>query len=110
VQALWSSYGYLFIGTYFSVYFITLGGAFVLVRADCIPGPDVNEWLQGSFVKAWFFPNRDLHLSPFVSDFLKAWLVTKLTEPVRAVVTIAAVPMLARTLPPRIMRLLRPKP
>ena len=106
---LWTTYGYLFIGTYFGVYFVTLSGAFVLVRNKYIPGPDVNEWLQGSFIKRNMFPNTDIQLSPMVSDFLKAWLVTKLTEPVRAGVTILSMPLLTRYLPARLLLLLRPK-
>jgi hypothetical protein len=79
----------------------------VLVRKGYVPGPDPAEWLRTSSLKAWLLPNTDIPLSPAVSDFLKAWLLTKLTEPVRAVLTIIAVPVLARRLPGRIMAFLR---
>ncbi len=79
----------------------------MLVRKGYVPGPDPAEWLRTSSLKAWLLPNTDIPLSPAVSDFLKAWLLTKLTEPVRAVLTIIAVPVLARRLPGRIMAFLR---
>ncbi len=51
IQALWNNYGYLFIGTYFGVYFITLGSSFVLVHSGWLQGPDLNAWLHSSFLK-----------------------------------------------------------
>ena len=43
-------------------------------------------------------------LSRFWSDFLIAWLFTKTTEPVRLIVTLTLLPVLARRLPLSVLR------
>lgn len=50
-QGLWTSYGYLFVGTYLSVYVVVLGGTFGLIRAGFIPAPDISAWVNSSRVK-----------------------------------------------------------
>jgi hypothetical protein len=57
----------------------------------------------------WFPSVATVELSPLVENFLKAWLLTKLTEPVRAGVTLVALPVLTRKLPPRLLALLQRK-
>lgn len=106
-QGLWKSYGYLFIGTYFSIYFIVLGSTYVLVRRGVLPGPDIGEWINSTRLKRWVCPDKDLHLSKRGSDFLTAWLITKTTEPARAAITIVAIPVMVRYLPATALRFLR---
>jgi hypothetical protein len=100
------TYGYFAVATYLGVYVITLAGLFGLVRAGAIRGPDVNTWLNNWSVKK-AFTDKPVHLSPVATDFGVAWLLTKTTEPVRLVVTLAILPVLARRVPASVARLFR---
>ncbi len=110
VQAMWRQYGYLFVATYLSVYVVTLSGTYALVENGVIAGPDVNEWLKTSTVKQMVFGDREVRCPPVLVNFMTAWLLTKLTEPVRAAVTVALIPIAVRRLPPRLLRALRVEP
>lgn len=47
----------------------------------------------------WADPLRELiEKNPSVANFALAWIMTKFTEPVRAVATLAVVPRIARAL------------
>lgn len=108
-QETWRAYGYLFVGTYFGIYFLVLGSAYCLVRCGAIPAPDLNTWVNDSRVKKWVSPDKHLHLSKAASDFLTAWLIVKTTEPIRAAATIVAVPVMVRYLPIAVLSKLKVK-
>jgi hypothetical protein len=105
------SYGYLTVAAYLGVYVVTLFSIFGLVRAGVIRGPDVNSWLNNWRVKK-AITDKPVALSPVATDFGVAWLLTKTTEPLRLVATIALMPVLVRRLPPVLARIFRvpPKP
>jgi Protein of unknown function (DUF1279) len=97
------SYGTLAVVTYFSVYLITLSGLFILVNFKMIKGPDVNKFLNEWSVKK-FFIEKEVHIEPKYQDFATAWVLTKLTEPVRLGVTVAMLPFLVKKLPASILQ------
>lgn len=103
------SYGYLTIATYLSVYVATLFSIFGLVRVGVIRGPDVNAWLNNWRVKK-AISDKPIALSPVATDFGVAWLLTKTTEPVRLIVTIALMPAIVRRLPPFLARVFKVPP
>ena len=104
---MWRSYGYLFVGGYFGLYFCTLGGLFFCVHSGIVKGPDVNTWINKSSFKQYIKKEGDIALSPLVTELLTAWLVTKTTEPLRFGITVVTVPLLVRYLPLTWLRLLR---
>lgn len=67
-------------------------------------GPDVNAWINGSSIKK-YFTDAEVKLSPFWTKFLTAWALTKTTEPLRIVGTAAALPVVVRYLPARLLQL-----
>lgn len=109
VKKLFTSYGWFAVATYGGVYVGTLSTIFLLIRTGVwVPAPfDVGAYLNAWSIKKALLGDEPLNLPPALSDFLFAWLLTKTTEPVRLVVTIAAVPWLVRHAPVRLLRLLR---
>jgi hypothetical protein len=63
----------------------------------------VNAWINGSSIKK-FFTESEVKLSPFWSEFLTAWALTKTTEPLRIVGTAAALPVVVRYMPARLLQ------
>ena len=111
LKKLFVSYGWFAVATYGGVYVSTLAGLFALVRLGAIGSPvDVGSVLDAWSIKKALLGDEPLNLNPAVSDFLVAWLLTKTTEPLRLVTTIAIVPFLVRHTNPAILRFLRVPP
>lgn len=108
-KAMMSQYGYLAVATYFGVYLVTLGSLYGLVTAGVIAAPTggVDEFINSWSVKKALLGEEPLHISPGFTGFATAWLLTKTTEPLRLVVTIGAVPAIARWAPASVLRMLR---
>jgi len=92
------SYGYLALATYFAIYVVTLTGVYNLVKARVLVGADPRPWVRDFWLKKRLF-GEEAELPDWGVDFATAWLYTKLTEPARALVTLALVPVLAARLP-----------
>jgi hypothetical protein len=102
LKGLAKQYGWFVAATYFGVYLVTLAGVFVLVKAGVVAGPSpasVNNFLTTNFIKRMLLGDRTIAVPLEFVDFATAWVITKTTEPVRLVVTIAIVPALARRMP-----------
>lgn len=98
VKILFKRYGYFAVATYLGVYVLTLFGLYGVVKLGLITGPDVNAFINNWSVKK-FFTDKDIEIPDGIRDFMTAWVMTKMTEPVRLVATIALVPFLVRRLP-----------
>jgi hypothetical protein len=118
IKLLYNKYGRVAIGTYISVYIgslFTIFGLFdsgVMLMSDLpfdldinrdgkVDMGDVNSMYQ--LVITYFKLDDYIDpetLSPRQGNFLLAWLTTKLTEPLRALVTIVVTPPIARRLYP----------
>ncbi len=68
-----------------------------------IAGPDVNAWINNSSIKK-YFTESEVKLSPFWAEFLTAWALTKTTEPLRIIGTAAALPVVVRYMPARLLQ------
>lgn len=96
-------YGYLTLATYLGVYVMTLASLYALVRLGAIEGPDVNAFINAMHIKkALYAP--DIAIPPVMLQFGTAWVLTKMTEPVRLAVTVVAIPIIARRAPPAFLR------
>lgn len=89
---LWHDYGYVGVGTYLSIYVGTLGMLYVAVRSGALGADTVLNIVTKLGLES-HFPSD---ISSKKGDFLIAWVATKLTEPVRASLTMAVTPRLAR--------------
>ena len=105
---MFKQYGAFAVVTYLSVYVTTLGMLYVGVKLGLIAKPDVNTWINNWRVKK-FFMDTPVDIPDSIMDFAVAWVLTKTTEPIRLVVTIAILPFLVKRLPPGARRLFRMK-
>lgn len=106
LKDLASKYGWLPVATYLGVYVVVLSGMFVLVKAGVVHGPDaegISTFVNGWFVKRAVMGDAVVTIPAGFIDFATAWVLTKTTEPVRLVATIAVVPALARRLSPQLL-------
>jgi Protein of unknown function (DUF1279) len=107
VKEMMSKYGYVAIGTYLSVYLLTLGSIFTALDFDIFNAAtfgldplhmikkvcDLIENTTGNTsIPAYINKN------PTVGTFAIAWIMTKFTEPVRLGLTILIVPKVSRIL------------
>jgi len=109
---LWRRYGWVAIGTYASLYVVTLGSVFAVFHFDVVEpelivgDPRVavekiirfiqkqEEHVPGlAMVEPYLEVLRD---RPVATDLALAWLTAKLTEPARMLLTIGLTPRLAR--------------
>lgn len=99
-------YGPVAIVTYLGVYVTTLGLLFGAVEAGVNPfdyGVDSGNMVEKATGMlegySWGEPVVEaIRKNPHVGNFALAWILTKFTEPLRALVTIGIVPRIARAL------------
>lgn len=106
IRLMVQRYGKVAVVTYLGVYVTTLGLLFGAIESGVNPfdyGVDsgnmvdkVTGMLEGY---SWGEPVvESIRKNPHVGNFALAWILTKFTEPLRAVVTIGIVPRIARAL------------
>jgi len=106
-KTLWKKYGYVAIGTYLSIYVVTLSSIFLSLDFDLFNAGtfgfdpnaavfkvcDLFETVTGSKALPAYIKEN-----PRVGTFAIAWVMTKFTEPIRFGVTLAIVPKISRML------------
>lgn len=97
------NYGPLTLTAYFALYLVVLGSFWGLVELGTVKGPDVNKWINNSRIKH-AITEDEIHLSPYLTNFLTAWLLTKTTEPFRMGAILFIMPALLRYLPLPMLR------
>lgn len=110
LKVLFKRYGRLTLVTYLGVYVLTLSGLYALVRCGLVAGPDVNAFINGWFVKKAVLGDVEVHVPAAWGDFATAWVLTKTTEPLRLVATLAVVPVIVRRAPHSVLRFLKALP
>lgn len=107
LKELAKRYGWFPVATYLGIYVIALTGIYILVKAGAVTGPSperINNFINNWFIKKAIVGDKVLTVPPGIIDFATAWVLTKTTEPVRLVTTIAIVPAVARRLPPHVLQ------
>lgn len=106
-KEMWKNYGVVAVGTYLSLYVMTLGSIFTSLDFDLFSASSVGfdpvaavkkvcdlvEYVSGNDS----LPNY-IRENPRVGTFAIAWVITKFTEPARLVLTLYIVPKIARYL------------
>jgi hypothetical protein len=97
MQKLFVEYGVIAIGIYFVIFFSVWLGFFIAVKTGVEVGPgmsqkitDVEAWVAGK-LPAWTG-----HFASTIAMAFVAWVATKLTQPLRIVVTLVSTPFIAR--------------
>lgn len=93
LRELWHKYGVFAIGTYGVIYVTTLGALYAGVSSHMFGAGDATQLLQ------YLGLDRFLDMTQIngaVGNFTVAWLLAKLTEPIRMAVTVMITPSVAR--------------
>jgi len=106
-KRIWNRYGFLAIGTYAALYITTLGSIFISLDLNIFDAttfgfdPEIAVLKVCDFVES-LTGNRDfpgyIRQNPRVGTFALAWIMTKVTEPLRLAITLAVLPQMARML------------
>jgi len=105
VKELWSSYGYVALGTYFGIYLATLSSIFLCLDYDIFNAASVGLDPAEAVNKVCNLIERTTGYTsvpeyikqyPKLGTFAVAWVMTKFTEPIRAGVTLVIVPRIAK--------------
>jgi hypothetical protein len=95
-RELWDNYGMVFLGTYASVYLMTLGTVYEIVAMKHIDAHSVVAYLHHIGLDNY------MDLTPIATskagNFALAWILTKFTEPLRLAFTVTITPSFARFL------------
>ena len=113
-QKAWKRYGSVFVVTYFSVYFSSIGILFFLFDSGLLlpgdlpthsiefdghdaddGGASVFRFIMERFGLGDYIPQE---ITPRMGNFAIAWLTTKIIEPLRALLTLGLTPLFARAL------------
>ncbi len=113
LRGMVQKYGTVFLGTYFTVYFSTLGLLFTGIESGALDPAYVMSWVSEDAdakttvqVVTEFMGHYSLtrpyvpviESNPEVANLGVAWIAVKFTEPIRFGITVAIVPRLARYL------------
>jgi len=90
-RVFWDRYGLVFIGTYFTLYFGTLGALYVAFSKGWAGSVDVLQ-----FAKYFGLEESVANVNPKTAHFTLAWVATKFTEPLRLGGAVLITPPLAR--------------
>ncbi|CAM9292918.1 unnamed protein product [Chrysoparadoxa australica] len=105
-RTMWRQYGIVAVGTYFSVYGLTLGSLYLVFDAGFLTDADVPQAGQGALetisgwidklpesLSKWIKKIGDkMQEDPSVRSLVLAWLTAKATEPLRIFLTIGITP------------------
>jgi Protein of unknown function (DUF1279) len=110
LKEMWRRYGLVAVGTYFGIYFSTLGGLYFVFEYGFMTASDVPaggehaiatlkslierlpDWLE-KYVNTLYVKMQE---EPRFRNFALAWITTKVTEPVRLFLTAVVTPRVAR--------------
>lgn len=95
-RALWNKYGYIGLGTYFGVYFLTLSSFFLATSSGILTGDQVNAWAEQLHLQNHIDIRKLEKVDSVWGRALVAWIATKLVEPLRLFVTVTITPTVAK--------------
>lgn len=94
-KVIMKRYGPVAVGTYGALYVGTLGALYTAISTDLIGSRDALSFLHDVGLDRWIDVSS---INPKAGNFMLAWVLAKVTEPVRLGATIVIVPPLARVL------------
>lgn len=97
-RVLWRRYGAVAVVTYIGVYVGTLGAMYGAVTYGILGRADAVSMVEYFGLEQYLIDANEVKSAK--TKWAVAWLLTKLTEPLRAALTVAITPPLARTVAP----------
>jgi len=96
IASLWRLYGWVGIGTYISIYALSLASLFLVVKNGAISGQDALRLVSFLHLSDRVDVEKLNSVDSWWGQFLVAWVLTKVVEPLRALLTLAITPFIAR--------------
>ena len=106
MKSYWRAYGWVFVGTYFGVYFSFLGGIYAALDNDLFlassMGVDPANAVKMAVNLVEKISMDRIHLSDYVNENPKAgtfavgWAITKVLEPLRFLISASLTPSVAK--------------
>ncbi|KAF0973000.1 hypothetical protein FDP41_008664 [Naegleria fowleri] len=81
------TYGFMGLFLYFFMYFSTLGFLFVILHQNILPTRQVLEFLSENGFRSFIGDSEKLETSQKYANFVLAYIVNRLLEPIRLVMT-----------------------
>jgi len=111
LKLLWKQYGYVALGTYVSAYVGMLLFTYGLASAGVIPAGDAVKFIEwagldiSDLSRGYVTPENIENYGPQAGRVFTAWLLTKISEPLRIIFTLSVTPAISRRLgyaPPKV--------
>ncbi|SCO68639.1 conserved Plasmodium protein, unknown function [Plasmodium vivax] len=96
VKRFFQKYGYIGLGTYFVVFFVTFSCCYFFVHFKYISLSDVTYWSEKMHLTKYVDDNLQKKIDSLWGELLFAYIASKVTEPVRIVITILITPYIAK--------------
>jgi hypothetical protein len=88
-------YGAIGVTVHFSLYFFTWACMYIAIDYGLITVDDVKKWIKKLKLDAYIDTNK-LENTKRATSIALAWILTKLTQPLRIMLTIGVTPFLVR--------------
>jgi len=96
IMSLWKTYGWVGIGCYATIYVSSLASLFIVVRNGGITSQGLIRTLDTLHMKDLVDVTKIENVNSVWGQFMMAWVMTKVIEPLRAVLAVAITPTVAK--------------
>ncbi|VWU50817.1 conserved protein, unknown function [Hepatocystis sp. ex Piliocolobus tephrosceles] len=96
LKAFFKKYGYVGIGTYFTVFLITFGCSYLCVHFKYISLSDLTYYAEKMHLSKYITDDVHKKIDSLWGELIFAYIASKITEPVRILITIIITPYIAK--------------
>ncbi|GAB67774.1 hypothetical protein PCYB_123400 [Plasmodium cynomolgi strain B] len=96
VKKFFQKYGYIGLGTYFVVFFLTFSCCYFFVHFKYISLADLTYWSEKMHLTKYMNDDLQKKIDSLWGELIFAYIASKVTEPVRIVITILITPYIAK--------------
>ncbi|ANQ09730.1 Uncharacterized protein PCOAH_00042990 [Plasmodium coatneyi] len=98
VKKFFQKYGYIGLGTYFVVFFVTFSCCYFFVHFKYISLADLTYWSEKMHLTKYMNDDLQKKIDSLWGELIFAYIASKVTEPVRIVITILITPYIAKVI------------
>lgn len=98
VKKFFQKYGYVGLGTYFVVFFLTFSCCYFFVHFKYISLADITYWSEKMHLTKYMSDDLQKKIDSLWGELIFAYIASKITEPVRIVITILITPYIAKVI------------
>ncbi|KJP89880.1 hypothetical protein AK88_00336 [Plasmodium fragile] len=98
VKKFFKKYGYIGFGTYFVVFVLTFSCSYLFVHFKYISLADLTYWSEKMHLTKYMNDDLQKKIDSVWGELIFAYIASKITEPVRIVITILITPYIAKVI------------